>query len=152
MADPVLTVTGLRKFFTVTRGFPRTRSVTVRALDGISFDVRDGEAFGLVGESGCGKSTAGRAALRLLEPDAGEIIFKGENVVTASKARLREPICTARDPVLAPLLDAPEHQVRCWLRAPPGGGAMKHPPTLAALAAPRGAGQSLGAALRDRHA
>jgi len=60
MADPVLTVTGLRKFFTVTRGFPRTRTVTVRALDGISFTVRDGEAFGLVGESGCGKSTAGR--------------------------------------------------------------------------------------------
>jgi oligopeptide/dipeptide ABC transporter ATP-binding protein len=90
MPDPVLTVTGLRKFFIVRRGFPRTRTVTVRALDGISFRVRDGEAFGLVGESGCGKSTAGRAALRLVEPDAGEIVFKGENVVTASKARMRE--------------------------------------------------------------
>src|SRR5512132_933167 len=90
MPDSVLTVTGLRKFFTVRRGFPRTRTVTVRALDGISFQVRDGEAFGLVGESGCGKSTAGRAALRLVEPDAGEIIFKGENVVTASRAHLRE--------------------------------------------------------------
>src|SRR4029077_1409308 len=89
MPDPVLTVTGLRKFFTVKRGFPRTRTVTVRALDGISFHVRDGEAFGLVGESGCGKSTAGRAGLRLIEPDAGEIVFKGENVVTASKARMR---------------------------------------------------------------
>jgi peptide/nickel transport system ATP-binding protein len=74
----------------VKRGFPRVRTVTVRALDGISFHVRDGEAFALVGESGCGKSTAGRAALRLVEPDVGEIIFKGENVVTASKARLRE--------------------------------------------------------------
>ena len=61
MPDSVLTVTGLRKFFTVKRGFPRVRTVTVRALDGISFHVRDGEAFGLVGESGCGKSTAGRA-------------------------------------------------------------------------------------------
>src|SRR5206468_11188760 len=71
------------------RSVPRVRTVTVRALDGISFHVRDGEAFGLVGESGCGKSTAGRAALRLIEPDAGEIVFKGENVVTASKARLR---------------------------------------------------------------
>jgi len=70
----------------------------------------------------------------------------------APRCPLREPICTARDPVLAPLPDAPEHHVRCWLRAPPGGGAMKHPPTLAALAAPRGAGQSLGAALRDWHA
>jgi oligopeptide/dipeptide ABC transporter ATP-binding protein len=89
MPDSVLTVTGLRKFFKVSRGFPRTRTVIVRALDGISFQVRDGAAFGLVGESGCGKSTAGRAALRLIEPDTGEIIFKGENVVTASKARLR---------------------------------------------------------------
>src|SRR5258708_19218121 len=89
MLEPVLTVTGLRKFFTVTRGFPRSRTVTVRALDGISFRVRDGEAFGLVGESGCGKSTAGRAVLRLVEPDAGEIIFKGENVITAGKARMR---------------------------------------------------------------
>jgi oligopeptide/dipeptide ABC transporter ATP-binding protein len=90
MADPVLTVRGLRKFFTVTRGFPRARTVTVRALDGISFIVRDGEAFGLVGESGCGKSTAGRAVLRLVEPDDGEIVFKGENIVAASKARMRE--------------------------------------------------------------
>src|SRR5258708_14875524 len=90
MADPVLTVTGLRKFFTVTRGFPRARTVTVRALDGISFTVRDGEAFGLVGESGCGKSTAGRAVLRLVEPDEGEIVFKGENIITAGKARMRE--------------------------------------------------------------
>jgi peptide/nickel transport system ATP-binding protein len=89
MAEPVLTVTGLRKFFTVTRGFPRSRTVTVRALDGISFRVRDGEAFGLVGESGCGKSTAGRAVLRLIEPDAGEIIFKGENIITAGKERMR---------------------------------------------------------------
>jgi oligopeptide/dipeptide ABC transporter ATP-binding protein len=90
MADPVLTVRGLRKFFTVTRGFPRARSITVRALDGISFTVRDGEAFGLVGESGCGKSTAGRAVLRLVEPNDGEIVFKGENIITASKARMRE--------------------------------------------------------------
>src|SRR5258708_15888958 len=89
MLEPVLTVTGLRKFFTVTRGFPRSRTVTVRALDGISFRVRDGEAFGLVGESGCGKSTAGRAVLRLVEPDAGEIVFKGENVITAGKERMR---------------------------------------------------------------
>ncbi len=89
MLEPVLTVTGLRKFFTVTRGFPRSRTVTVRALDRISFRVRDGEAFGLVGESGCGKSTAGRAVLRLVEPDAGEIVFKGENVITAGKEQMR---------------------------------------------------------------
>src|SRR5260221_156299 len=89
MPEPVLTVTGLRKFFTVTRGFRRSRTVTVRALDGISFRVRDGEAFGLVGESGCGKSTAGRAVLRLVEPDAGEIVFKGENIIAVGKERMR---------------------------------------------------------------
>src|SRR5260370_33586114 len=89
MPEPVLSVTGLRKFFTVTRGFPRSRTVTVRALDGISFRVRDGEAFGLVGESGCGKSTAGRAVLRLVEPHAGEIVFEGEHVITVGKERMR---------------------------------------------------------------
>src|SRR2546421_11509015 len=89
MADPVLTVTGLRKFFTVKRGFPRATSVTVRAVDGISFTVGDGEAFGLVGESGCGKSTAGRAVLRLVEPDDGAVVFKGEDVRGVGKERLR---------------------------------------------------------------
>jgi oligopeptide/dipeptide ABC transporter ATP-binding protein len=90
MPDAILAVAGLRKFFTATRGFPRTQKIVVRAVDGISFRVRDGEAFGLVGESGCGKSTAGRAVLRLVEPDDGDIVFKGENVRTASKGRLRE--------------------------------------------------------------
>jgi peptide/nickel transport system ATP-binding protein len=90
MAEPVLSVRGLRKFFTVRRGFPRTRTVTVRALDGISFTVGEGQAFGLVGESGCGKSTAGRAVLRLVEPDDGAVLFRGEDVRAANKARLRE--------------------------------------------------------------
>src|SRR4051794_27300290 len=66
---PVLQVTGLTKHFTVTKGFPRPVTTIVRAVDGISFTVGPGEAFGLVGESGCGKSTAARAALRLIEPD-----------------------------------------------------------------------------------
>jgi len=88
MPEPVLEVSGLRKYFHVKRGFPRVRTVTVRALDGISFHVRDGEAFGLVGESGCGKSTAGRATLRLIEPDEGKVVFKGEDVLAAGKARM----------------------------------------------------------------
>ena len=90
MPDPVLTVTGLRKFFIVRRGFPRTRTVTVRALDGISFEVRDGEAFGLVGESGCGKSTAGRTLLKLIEPTAGKVFFEGRDIT-----RVTEMIKTA---------------------------------------------------------
>ena len=89
MPELILSVAGLRKFFTVRRGFPNPRKITVRAVDGISFAVRGGEAFGLVGESGCGKSTAGRAVLRLVEPDDGSIHFKGEDVRIASKARLR---------------------------------------------------------------
>ncbi|MBV9522285.1 MAG: ATP-binding cassette domain-containing protein [Alphaproteobacteria bacterium] len=89
MRDIVLEVAGLRRFFTVKRGFPRTRTVTIRALDGISFTVREGEAFGLVGESGCGKSTAGRAVLRLVEPDEGRVAYKGEDVLAAGKEALR---------------------------------------------------------------
>jgi peptide/nickel transport system ATP-binding protein len=90
MAETVLEVAGLRKFFTARRGFPRTETVTVRALDGISFAVRSGEAFGLVGESGCGKSTAGRAVLRLIPADEGRVAFKGVDVLGADKRTLRD--------------------------------------------------------------
>ncbi|HZS85138.1 MAG TPA: oligopeptide/dipeptide ABC transporter ATP-binding protein [Stellaceae bacterium] len=89
MPEPMLEVAGLRKFFEVKRGFPRATTVTVRALDGISFTVGAGQSFGLVGESGCGKSTAGRAVLRLIEPDEGRVAFKGEDVLAAGKERLR---------------------------------------------------------------
>ena len=86
---PLLEVRGLRKHFIVRRGFPRVRTVTVRAVEDISFSIRPGEAFGLVGESGCGKSTAARALLRLIEPDAGSVHFRGENVLTARGTALK---------------------------------------------------------------
>ena len=89
MSDPVLTVRGLRKHFATGGGLSRAAAVTVRAVDGIGFEVRAGEAFGVVGESGCGKSTAGRAILRLIEPDAGEIVYRGQDVRAASGAALR---------------------------------------------------------------
>jgi oligopeptide/dipeptide ABC transporter ATP-binding protein len=76
----VLEVVGLTKYFRVRRGFPRPVTTIVRAVDGISFAISASEAFGLVGESGCGKSTAARAALRLIEPDAGTIRFAGTDV------------------------------------------------------------------------
>ncbi len=89
IADPVLEVRNLRKFFSRTKGFPRAVTVTVRAVDGVSFEVGAGEAFGIVGESGCGKSTAGRAILRLIEPDEGAVLYRGEDVRAASGAALR---------------------------------------------------------------
>jgi peptide/nickel transport system ATP-binding protein len=89
MTDPVLTVRGLRKHFATGGGLSRAAAVTVRAVDGIGFEVGAGEAFGIVGESGCGKSTAGRAILRLIEPDAGEIVYRGQDVRAASGAALR---------------------------------------------------------------
>lgn len=90
MPDTLLSVRDLKKFFHVRRGFPNPKTMTVRALDGISFDVEQGQAFGLVGESGCGKSTAGRSVLRLVEPDSGSIVFDGENIVKAGRSRMRE--------------------------------------------------------------
>ncbi len=79
----ILEVDGLKKHFTQTKGFPRPVTTTVRAVDGVSFGVESGEAFGLVGESGCGKSTAARALLRLVEPDAGAVRDRGEDVRAA---------------------------------------------------------------------
>jgi peptide/nickel transport system ATP-binding protein len=85
---PILEVTGLRKYFSVTKGFPRPVTTVVRAVDGVDFVVAPGEAFGLVGESGCGKSTVARAVLRLIEPDAGTVLFDGTDVRAASSGAL----------------------------------------------------------------
>jgi oligopeptide/dipeptide ABC transporter ATP-binding protein len=86
---PLLKIDSLRKFFTVKRGFPNPVKLTVKAVDGVSFEVRQKESFGLVGESGCGKSTVGRAILRLVEPDGGRVFFKGDDILSADRGRMK---------------------------------------------------------------
>ena len=81
MTEPLLSVRDLKMHFPVRKGVLFRREVArVRAVDGVSFDVMPGETLGLVGESGCGKSTTGRAILQLYRPTAGEVVFEGKNL------------------------------------------------------------------------
>jgi len=89
VSDAVLEVTDLKKHFPVKRGIIRRTVGQVYAVDGVSFDVREGETLGLVGESGCGKSTVARTVLRLLEPTSGNIKLDGHDITHLSKAELR---------------------------------------------------------------
>ncbi|MBD0422860.1 ATP-binding cassette domain-containing protein, partial [Streptomyces sp. TRM S81-3] len=87
--EPLLVAEGLTKYFPVKGGFPIRRTVGhVQAVDGIDLTVHGGESFGLVGESGCGKSTTGRLITRLLEPTAGKILYKGQDISHASRKQL----------------------------------------------------------------
>ena len=86
--EPLLKVEGLVKHFPVRSGAWGKASV-VRAVDGVSFDVRPGETLGLVGESGCGKTTTGRMLVRLLEPTAGKLTFEGQDITHAKGKQLR---------------------------------------------------------------
>ncbi|MDT0434493.1 MULTISPECIES: ABC transporter ATP-binding protein [Streptomyces] len=86
---PLLDVSGLTKHFPIKGGFPIRRTVgAVQAVDGLDFQVGEGESLGLVGESGCGKSTTGRLVTRLLEPTAGRISYRGQDITHASRTQL----------------------------------------------------------------
>ncbi|HVL98907.1 MAG TPA: ABC transporter ATP-binding protein [Egibacteraceae bacterium] len=90
MAEPLVAVEGLQVWFPVHGGgLLQRRTGHVKAVDGVDFDVRRGETLGLVGESGCGKSTAGLALLRLVEPTGGRVVFDGEDVTAYDKRALR---------------------------------------------------------------
>ncbi len=87
---PLLEVNGLKKYFPIKRGFFGKRINFVKAVDNVSFSIKPGETLGLVGESGCGKTTTGRSIIRLIEPTGGNVMFDGEDVVECSKEELRE--------------------------------------------------------------
>jgi oligopeptide transport system ATP-binding protein len=88
--ETLLEVRNLRKYYPVTKGFIFQRQVgAVKAVDDISFFIRRGETLGLVGESGCGKTTTGRVILRLQEPSAGEALFEGRDIFKLRKEELR---------------------------------------------------------------
>ena len=86
---PLLEVRHLVKHYSRGGGLFASPPTVVRAVDDLSFHVDEGDMFGLVGESGSGKSTTGRCILRLVEPDSGEVLFRGENVLGFSRSRMR---------------------------------------------------------------
>ncbi len=86
---PLLSVRDLKKYFPIRRGTLGRAVGQVKAVDGVSFDLWPGETLGLVGESGCGKSTTGRAVMRLIEPTAGEVHFDGQDVRPLDREGLR---------------------------------------------------------------
>ena len=89
MTAPLLEVKHLVKHFLLTGGMLGRVVDKVHAVDGVSFDISAGETLGVVGESGCGKSTTGRCILRLIEPTSGEVWFEGKNVTALGKNELR---------------------------------------------------------------
>ena len=88
-ANDMIVVKDLKKYFPVKSGLLQRVVAHVQAVDGVSFTIKDGECLGLVGESGCGKTTVGRTILRLLEPTSGSVLFQGNDIAKADKKALK---------------------------------------------------------------
>ena len=88
--DNILEVRNLRKWFPIKSSFFKRTIGNVKAVDGVSFSIKRGKTMGLVGESGCGKSTCGRTILRLQDKTDGDVIFDGQDVFALSKEELRK--------------------------------------------------------------
>jgi peptide/nickel transport system ATP-binding protein len=96
MSAPLLALEDVTKHFVVRRSMLGTPTAVVRAVDGVSFTIDAGETLALVGESGCGKSTTGRLALRLIEPSSGAVRFNGQDLAALSSAALRRARAAAQ--------------------------------------------------------
>lgn len=87
--NSLIKVNNLKKYFPVTSGFFSKVSGHIKAVDGVSFYINEGETLGLAGESGCGKTTTGRSILRLVEPTSGTVSYKGQNILNLNQKELR---------------------------------------------------------------
>src|SRR5437868_3829404 len=87
--EPILRVRDLVKHFPITSGLTRKQIGRIHAVDGVSLDLAAGETLGIVGESGCGKTTLGRTVIRLLEPTSGTIEFRGRDITKLRRNELR---------------------------------------------------------------
>lgn len=90
MAENLLEIKNIKKYFPAKSSMFNQKKGYIRAVDGVTFSIEKGKTLGLVGESGCGKSTLSRVILRLIEPDEGEILLEGQNVLNLSGKRLRD--------------------------------------------------------------
>src|ERR1051326_2071902 len=86
---PLIEVADLRKHFPIRKGVLQRTVGNVLAVDGVSFTINEGETLGLVGESGCGKTTVGRTVLRLIEPTSGQIKIRGQDIGGLTRTELR---------------------------------------------------------------
>ena len=88
MSEYLVEVKDLKQYFPIKVGF--TKTIPLKAVDGVSFSIKPGETLGLVGESGCGKTTVGRSLLRLYTPTGGEVLYNGEKVDGSSIKHMRK--------------------------------------------------------------